>query len=171
MYIYLHCLHTCAHGCMNFSTCVYITAFVCACLCLCPYNHMCISHVYMCKRHLIFCLKCRGNKGVPCLGPDYISCINTHLSLCSYSHPTVPQGPLSPALQPHSPNVLRIPGSQWPLCKTNSSHSWASPHILSLVLDAVSSVCDLLESAFSSNSRLSFISPMEPLLICPSPCL
>lgn len=103
----------CAHGCMDFSTCVYITAFVCACLCICTHDHMCISDVYMCTRHLLLCVKCRENKGFPCLGPECIGCTNTPIPACIATRQSSQPGTLYPQLfNLISLNVLRTLGSQ-----------------------------------------------------------
>lgn len=64
-----------------------------------------------------------------------------------------------------SPNVLRLLGSQWAPVHIRPIALLGFPLILPLALDTVSSACDLLESAFSSKSRLSAVSPMEPFLI------
>lgn len=141
-------LHMCVRGCMNFSTCVYVTAFVCACSCICVCNHMCIAHAHMCKRHFLFCVKCRGHKGVLLVSRVHLMHPSTY-----QMYPTVPQ----------------MSSDYWapsgPPCISDPLHSWAFPLILPLALDTVSSACDLLESAFSSKSRLSAVSPMEPFLI------
>lgn len=97
----------------------------------------------------------------PCLGPECLRCIPACIR-CILQFNL--QGPLSPALQPHFPKCPQTTGL-WvgpmhvrliPLLGF-SSHSFSCP---------VSSARDLLESAFSSKSRLSAVSPMEPFLIC-----